>query len=181
MDEHRKGRETISPLFWLVIRYRIDFKIFFLAFKAVNGLAASYLCEFLHLHVPARALGAANHLLWMCPKQGWKPGSDRSVPAPGRFKSLLKTPLLLISRCFIPTDYYSYFECYFHELTLRCSFTVIGKKSLTVLLVFLCHVFTSWSAICFKCAISMKSNWMDGWMDVLCSALGLQLHEGSKI
>lgn len=63
MDEQRKERETISPLFWLLIRHRVDFKISFLAFKAVNGLAASYLSEFLHLHVPARAQGAANHLL----------------------------------------------------------------------------------------------------------------------
>lgn len=85
MDERRKERETISPLFWLLIRYRIDFKIFLLAFKAVNGLAVSYLSEFLHLHVPARARGAANHLLLDVPKTRLKARVGSIGPCPWTF------------------------------------------------------------------------------------------------
>lgn len=91
MDEQRKERETISPLFCLLICYRIDFEIFLLALKAVNGLAASYLSEFLHLHVPAGGPGAASHLLLDVPKTRLKT-RVRSNVDPGRFKSPLKTP-----------------------------------------------------------------------------------------
>ena len=36
---------TLFSLHWLPIRYRIDFKICLLTFKAIHGFAPSYLCE----------------------------------------------------------------------------------------------------------------------------------------
>ena len=36
---------TLFSLHWLPVRYRIDFKICLLTFKAIHGFAPSYLCE----------------------------------------------------------------------------------------------------------------------------------------
>ena len=59
---------VLASLHWLPVRYRIDFKILLLIFKALNGLSPLYLAELLHSHTPVRALRPANQLLLDVPK-----------------------------------------------------------------------------------------------------------------
>ena len=57
-------REHITPvlasLHWLPVAFRIDFKILLLVFKALNGLAPSYLEDCLNRYVPGRPLRSAS-------------------------------------------------------------------------------------------------------------------------
>jgi hypothetical protein len=48
---------VLIVLHWLPVQYRIQFKIIFLAYKAVNYLAPSYLKELLHCHTSQRMHG----------------------------------------------------------------------------------------------------------------------------
>ncbi|XP_060760437.1 uncharacterized protein LOC132870681, partial [Neoarius graeffei] len=47
---------VLSTLHWLPIKFRIDYKILLLTFKALNGLAPQYLSELLLLYDPPRLL-----------------------------------------------------------------------------------------------------------------------------
>jgi hypothetical protein len=63
-----KIRDHITPvlykLHWLPITHRIQYKVLLLTFKALNGLAPSYLSDLIEPHQPARQLrSAAQHLL----------------------------------------------------------------------------------------------------------------------
>ena len=108
-------REHITPvlnsLHWLPVQYRIDFKLLMFVFKALNGLAPSYLSELLTVREPGGALRSSNQLLLEVPRSKYKHRGDRafSVAAPrlwnklpaeirlasdlGLFKSRLKTYL----------------------------------------------------------------------------------------
>ena len=50
----------LKELHWLPIKYRIDFKVILLTFKALNGLAPPYLSELLTPYQPSRALRSMN-------------------------------------------------------------------------------------------------------------------------
>lgn len=116
----------------------------------------------------------------MCPKRGWKPGSDRSVPAPGRFKSLLKTPLLLLGFSFqdvlsqlIIIHTYITILCYFHELTLQCSFNVTCKN-LWWCSMYSCVMFSTCKALL---VLNVLYGWsLDGWMDGCASCRWISAH-----
>ncbi|XP_061086404.1 uncharacterized protein LOC133121220 [Conger conger] len=63
----KKKREHITPaltsLHWLPVRYRINLKILLFVFKAMNGLAPTYLSELLNMYTPARSLRSCNQQL----------------------------------------------------------------------------------------------------------------------
>ena len=55
-----KKRDHIPPalasLHWIPVKFRIDFKVLLLVFKALNGLAPPYLSDCLDKYVPGRPL-----------------------------------------------------------------------------------------------------------------------------
>uniref|UniRef100_A0A669B8C0 Reverse transcriptase domain-containing protein n=1 Tax=Oreochromis niloticus TaxID=8128 RepID=A0A669B8C0_ORENI len=69
----RTGKfEHISPvlnsLHWLPCQVRADFKVLLLTYKALNGLAYTYLSDLLHLYVPSRALRSQDSGLLKVPR-----------------------------------------------------------------------------------------------------------------
>ncbi len=56
---------VLSTLHWLPTKHRIDFKILFITYKALNGLAPQYLSELLSHYSPSRPLCSQNsgHLI----------------------------------------------------------------------------------------------------------------------
>ena len=69
-----KRFEHITPvlvsLHWLPIKFRIDFKVRLITFKALNGLAPPYLKDLLHPYIPARTLRSQNAGLLIVPRVG---------------------------------------------------------------------------------------------------------------
>ena len=59
-----KRCQHISPvlrkLHWLPVTKRIEFKIITMTYKALNGMAPSYICHLLQVHQPNRNLGSAS-------------------------------------------------------------------------------------------------------------------------
>ncbi|XP_075311202.1 protein unc-13 homolog B isoform X3 [Odontesthes bonariensis] len=58
---------VLNSLHWLPELYRIDFKLLMFVFKALNGLAPSYLSELLTVRNPGRALRSTNQICH-CPQ-----------------------------------------------------------------------------------------------------------------
>ncbi len=54
---------VLESLHWLPVRFRVDFKILMLAFKALHGLAPHYLTELLHLYTPRLRSSQSNLLV----------------------------------------------------------------------------------------------------------------------
>lgn len=71
-----KMREHITPvlasLHWLPVVFRIDFKILLLVYKALNGLAPSYLVDCLPRYAPNRPLRSSSADLLDIPKMAYK-------------------------------------------------------------------------------------------------------------
>ncbi len=107
--------DHISPVMstqhWLPIKYRIDFKILLITYKALNGLAPQYLSELLAHYSPPRQLLSQNsgHLIilriskstaggrsffYLAPKL-WNnlPNTVREADTLCQFKSRLNTHL----------------------------------------------------------------------------------------
>ena len=53
----------LEELHWLPIRYRIQFKILFLVYKCLHGLAPQYLTELIKLRCPPHTLHSSNRLV----------------------------------------------------------------------------------------------------------------------
>ncbi len=110
--------DRISPiltsLHWLPVKLRIEFKILVFVFKALHGLAPTYLSDILQYYNPSRLLRSGSlGLLSVCrsrlkhrgdrafatvgPKL-WNslPVSIRMVPSLSSFKSKLKTHFLSV-------------------------------------------------------------------------------------
>ena len=81
---------VLNSLHWLPVLYRIDFKLLMFVFKALNGLAPSYLSELLTVRNPSRALRSTNQLLLEVPRSKYKHWGDRafSVAAPRLWNKL---------------------------------------------------------------------------------------------
>ena len=112
-------REHISPvladLHWLPVSYRIDFKILLTVFKALNGLAPSYISDMLSFYAPARALRSTDAKLLRTPTPPQKKIGDaafacyapkrwnalpieiRSATSVDSFKKQLKTHLFILA------------------------------------------------------------------------------------
>ena len=60
----RRHEHQITPillhLHWLLIRYRIEFKILLITYKALNNLASSYIRDLLTPYVPSRQLRSSS-------------------------------------------------------------------------------------------------------------------------
>ncbi|XP_076829950.1 uncharacterized protein LOC143475954, partial [Brachyhypopomus gauderio] len=102
---------TLAALHWLPIKYRIEFKVLLLTYKALKGLAPQYLSELIDYYNPSRPLRSQNAGFLLVPKISKTTAGGRafsfkapqlwnSLPAPIRdsdtvpiFKSRLKTHL----------------------------------------------------------------------------------------
>lgn len=77
----KRRRDHITPVLasvhWLPVLFRIQFKIFMLVFKSLNGLAPSYLTELLQPHTSMRALRSTNLSLLEVPRSRLKTKGDR--------------------------------------------------------------------------------------------------------
>ena len=105
----------LSTLHWLLVSFRIDFKILLFVFKSLHGLAPLYVSDLIKVHRPSRALRSADQMLLDVPRSNRKSRGDRAfaVVAPtlwnalpltvrsatslSSFKSLLKTHLFSIA------------------------------------------------------------------------------------
>ena len=102
---------TLKRLHWLPVKYRIDYKLLLLTYKALHALAPQYLSDLLENYTPARTLRSSDLGLLTVPRA--KKLGDRafSVAAPtlwnalplgirqaqtlASFKSALKTHLFV--------------------------------------------------------------------------------------
>jgi len=56
-----------SSLHWLPIKFRINYKVLLLTYKALNVLAPVYLMDLLSLYIPSRSLRSLNSRLLVIP------------------------------------------------------------------------------------------------------------------
>lgn len=81
LTKTRQG-EHITPilesLHWLPVRYRVDFKILMLTYKALNGLAPQYLSELLTAYAPRRNLRSSDSGFLMVPSTRMRSMGDRA-------------------------------------------------------------------------------------------------------
>ena len=82
-----KKRAHITPilasLHWLPVSFRIDFKILLFVFKAVNGLAPTYISDLIQIYTPARTLRSEGQLQLVVPKSRLKTRGDRAFSVVG--------------------------------------------------------------------------------------------------
>lgn len=80
----------LKDLHWLPIKYRIDYKVLLLTFKALNDLAPLYLKDLLQPYQPARVLRSMNDNLLSVPKFKYTTYGGRSfeVIAPRLWNNL---------------------------------------------------------------------------------------------
>uniref|UniRef100_A0A8C6NZ91 Reverse transcriptase domain-containing protein n=1 Tax=Nothobranchius furzeri TaxID=105023 RepID=A0A8C6NZ91_NOTFU len=72
---------VLSSLHWLPIKFRIDFKILALTFRALNGQAPQYLSDLLFPHPSGRTLWSSGQNLLKVPKTRFKTREDLSFQA----------------------------------------------------------------------------------------------------
>ncbi len=111
-----RKHEHITPILfslkWLLVRFRIEYKLLVFVFKSLNGLSPTYLDALVKRHTSARSLRYSDQQLLTVPRSRLKlkgdrafsvaapklwnvlPVSIRSAPTISSFKSLLKTYLL---------------------------------------------------------------------------------------
>ncbi len=82
-----RRRNDITPilcsLHWLLISYRIQFKILLFVYKALNNLAPPYLSELIVVHNPARSLRSQTKHLLLVPRARLKCRGDRAFAVAG--------------------------------------------------------------------------------------------------
>ncbi len=105
----------LRSLHWLLVHYRIEFKILLLVYKSLNNQAPSYLSDLLHPYSPARGLRSEGKLLLQTPRTRLKTRGSRAFEVAGptlwnnlpvhirmastlsEFKSYLKTHLFSLA------------------------------------------------------------------------------------
>ncbi len=74
----------ISPvcrdLHWLPMTERMEYKILLLAFKALHGMAPTYIADFLQVYQPTRALRSQDRNLLVVPQTRLRSFGDRAFP-----------------------------------------------------------------------------------------------------
>lgn len=75
--------DILTTLHWLPIKERMSFKILLLVFKALNGLAPSYLSDILTPYEPVRSLRSQEKYLLQIPKSKLASGGDRAFSVIG--------------------------------------------------------------------------------------------------
>ncbi|XP_047668210.1 uncharacterized protein LOC125141028, partial [Tachysurus fulvidraco] len=80
----------LSSLHWLPVKFRIDYKLLLLTYKALNGLAPMYLTSLLTRYNPSRSLRSQNSGLLVVPRisKSTKGGRAFSYLAPKLWNSL---------------------------------------------------------------------------------------------
>ncbi len=80
--------EHISPvlqqLHWLPVKYRVEFKILLLTYKALHNLAPQYLNQLLHVYTPSRALRSSSSISLVVPRITTMGARSFSYAAPRR-------------------------------------------------------------------------------------------------
>ena len=81
---------VLQDLHWLPVKYRIDFKILIITFKALNNLAPPYLSDLLHPHTPTCCLRSADANLLHPIRTDLRSWGDRAfvAAAPALWKAL---------------------------------------------------------------------------------------------
>lgn len=69
---------VLASLHWLPIQARADFKVLLLTYKALNGLAPSYLTELLSPYIPSRPLRSLSSNLLVIPSINKKSAGGRA-------------------------------------------------------------------------------------------------------
>ena len=75
---------VLASLHWLPVRFRIDFKILLITFKARQGLAPEYITDMLTPYEPARSLRSAGEAFLNVPRSRLKTRGDRALERPER-------------------------------------------------------------------------------------------------
>ena len=70
---------VLNELHWLPVGFRIKYKIILLTYKALHGMAPSYICDMLQLYHPELNLRSANKFLLSVPRTRLVTGADRSL------------------------------------------------------------------------------------------------------
>lgn len=82
---HIKKREHITPVLeaihWLLVQYRIYFKILVLTFRALHGQAPTFITDLIQLHTPTRSLRSLDQRLLVVPRTYFKTRGDQSFQA----------------------------------------------------------------------------------------------------
>ena len=75
---------VLYKLHWLPVKYRIEYKIILITYRALNGLAPNYLQDLLQVYQPARSLRSSGDLKLVVPRTRLRSYGDRafSVKAP---------------------------------------------------------------------------------------------------
>ena len=66
--KHEHITPVLRELHWLPVNERINFKVIFITFKALHGLAPLYLQELITIYTPVRSLRSVNKGLLVVPK-----------------------------------------------------------------------------------------------------------------
>ena len=99
----------LIQLHWLPVSQRIIFKILLLTFKALNGLAPTYITELLDRYVPPRPLRSSSRGLLKVPRSNTKYGNRSfSVSAPTLWNSLPDHLRLTTDLCSFKCDLKTY-------------------------------------------------------------------------
>ncbi len=59
---------VLQQLHWLPVKYRVEFKILLLTYKALHNLAPQYLNQLLHVYTPSRALRSSSSISLVVPR-----------------------------------------------------------------------------------------------------------------
>ena len=81
---------VLSMLHWLPIKFRIQFKVLVLTYKALHGQAPVYISDLLQPYITNRSLRSSNQGLLVVPRTRLKTKGDRSfeVVAPTLWNAL---------------------------------------------------------------------------------------------
>uniref|UniRef100_A0A8C6LSV9 Reverse transcriptase domain-containing protein n=1 Tax=Nothobranchius furzeri TaxID=105023 RepID=A0A8C6LSV9_NOTFU len=77
--KHEHVTSILAALHWLPFDFRICFKLLLMVFKALNGVAPTYLTELLQPYAPARSLRSENQLPLLAPKARLKLKGHRAL------------------------------------------------------------------------------------------------------
>ena len=71
---------VLYKLHWLPVKYRIEYKIILMTYRALNGLAPNYLKDLLQVYQPARSLWSPGDLKLVVPRTHLRSYGDRAFP-----------------------------------------------------------------------------------------------------
>ena len=116
-----RKRDHISPilalLHWLPVKYRIDFKVLLLVFKALHGLAPLYISDLLMLYHTSRPLRSSNQFNLAIPQTRMKTKGDHGFSAVA--PALWNKQHIFIRPSPITETFKSRLKIYFYSLAFK--------------------------------------------------------------